>query len=104
MPLADAMVLVARSFERYKVDKREKEREDIARQAAKLSTDAILRERAVALDEGVRAPPPPGIVTLLNLLADNRYVTTDEIDKVLLFLRDRKERILSLTGDPLPCK
>lgn len=102
MPLADAMVLVARSFERYKVDKREKEREDIARQAAKLSTDAILRERAVALDEGVRAPPPPGIVTLLNLLADNRYVTTDEIDKVLLFLRDRKERILSLTGDPLP--
>ncbi|KAM3921331.1 nuclear receptor coactivator 5 isoform 2-T2 [Leptodactylus fuscus] len=101
MPLADAMVLVARSFERYKVEKRDKDREDVARQAAKMSTDAFLRERTLALDEGVRAPPPPGIMTLLNLLADNRYVTPEEIDKVILYLRDRKERMLSLTSDPL---
>ncbi|XP_073415463.1 nuclear receptor coactivator 5 isoform X2 [Dendrobates tinctorius] len=101
MPLADAMVLVARSYERYKVEKREKEREDIARQAAKLSADAVLRERTGALDEGIRAPPPPGIMTLLNLLADNRYVTAEEIDKVILYLRDRKERILALSGEPL---
>ncbi|KAG8565553.1 hypothetical protein GDO81_012903 [Engystomops pustulosus] len=101
MPLADAMVLIARSFERYKVEKREKEREDIARQAAKLSTDAILRERAITLDEGIRAPPPPAIMALLNLLADNRYVTPDEIDKVILYLRDRRERILAVSGDTL---
>ncbi|XP_069608297.1 nuclear receptor coactivator 5 isoform X2 [Ranitomeya imitator] len=98
MPLADAMVLVARSYERYKVEKRDKEREDVARQAAKLSTDAILRERT---EEGIRAPPPPGIMTLLNLLADNRYVTAEEIEKVILYLQDRKERILALSGEPL---
>ncbi|XP_056406357.1 nuclear receptor coactivator 5 [Hyla sarda] len=101
MPLADAMVLIARNFERYKVEKRDKEREDIARQAAKLSTDAFLRERAVALDEGLRAPPPSGIMALLNLLADNRYVTPEEIDKVIIYLRDRKERMLALTGEPI---
>ncbi|XP_066442820.1 nuclear receptor coactivator 5 isoform X1 [Eleutherodactylus coqui] len=101
MPLADAMVLVARSFERYKVEKRDKDREDIAKQAAKLSTDAFLRERALAMDEGIRAPPPSGIMTLLNLLSDNRYVTPDEIDKVILYLRDRKERMLALSGEPL---
>ncbi|XP_073540010.1 nuclear receptor coactivator 5 isoform X2 [Phyllobates terribilis] len=100
MPLADAMVLVARNYERYKVEKCDKDREDVARQAAKMSTDAILRERSGALDEGIRAPPPPGIMTLFNLLADNRYITTEEIDKVILYLRDRKERILALSGEP----
>ncbi|XP_075702805.1 nuclear receptor coactivator 5 isoform X2 [Rhinoderma darwinii] len=101
MPLADAMVLVARNYERYKVEKREKEREDIARQAAKLSTDSILRERAAALDEKTRAPPPPAVLSLLTLLSDNRYVTAEEIDKVILYLRDRKERMLAVSGDSL---
>ncbi|KAM4030587.1 nuclear receptor coactivator 5 isoform 2-T2 [Anomaloglossus baeobatrachus] len=102
MPIADAMVLVARSYERYKLEKRDKDREEVARQAAKLSSDAVLRERSVSMDEGIRAPPPPGIMNLLNLLADNRYVTAEEIEKVMLYLRDRKERILALTGESLP--
>ncbi|KAM4692221.1 nuclear receptor coactivator 5 isoform 2-T2 [Rhinophrynus dorsalis] len=101
MPIADAMVLVARNYERFKTETREKEREDIARQAAKMSAEAILRERALQLEDGVRGPHPPGIQTLLGLLADNRYVTAEEMDKVILYLRDRKERMLSVTSDPL---
>lgn len=100
MPIADAMILVARSYERYKTESREKEREDIARQAAKLSAEAILRERG-ALDEGVRGGHPPGIMTLIGLLADNRYVTAEEIDKVILYLQQRKERLLAMAGDSL---
>ncbi|XP_077315367.1 nuclear receptor coactivator 5 isoform X1 [Lithobates pipiens] len=100
MPIADAMLLVARSYERYKTESRDKEREDIARQAAKLSAEAILRERG-ALDEGVRGGHPPGIMTLLSLLADNRYVTAEEIDKVILYLQQRKERLLAMSGDSL---
>nr|DBA27821.1 TPA: hypothetical protein GDO54_008277 [Pyxicephalus adspersus] len=100
MPLADAVVLVARSYDRYKIESREKEREDIARQAAKLSAEAILRERG-ALDEGIRGGHPPGIMTLLGLLADNRYVTGEEIDKVILYLQQRKERMLNLSSDSL---
>ncbi|XP_040186131.1 nuclear receptor coactivator 5 isoform X2 [Rana temporaria] len=101
MPIADAMLLVARSHERYKTESRDKEREDIARQAAKLSAEAILRERG-ALDEGVRGGPPPGIMTIIGLLADNRYVTAEEIDKVILYLQQRKERLMAMAGDSLP--
>ncbi|RMB95691.1 hypothetical protein DUI87_27803 [Hirundo rustica rustica] len=96
MPQADAMVLVARNYERYKTESREKEREEIARQAAKMADEAILqeRERPPPMEEGVRGGHPPGIQTLLNLLADNRYVTAEEIEKVINYLRDRKERLL----------
>ncbi|NWT07092.1 NCOA5 protein, partial [Mionectes macconnelli] len=96
MPQADAMVLVARNYERYKTESREKEREEIARQAAKMADEAVLqeRERPPPVEEGVRGGHPPGIQALLNLLADNRYLTAEEIDKVINYLRDRKERLL----------
>uniref|UniRef100_A0A803JGT9 Nuclear receptor coactivator 5 n=1 Tax=Xenopus tropicalis TaxID=8364 RepID=A0A803JGT9_XENTR len=102
MPLADAMVLIARNYERFKSETREKEREDIARQAAKMSADAILRERALLAEEVVRGPAPPGIQAVLGLLADNRYVTVEEIDKVIHYLRDKKERLLGAPSDSLP--
>ncbi|NXE02046.1 NCOA5 protein, partial [Chaetorhynchus papuensis] len=103
MPQADAMVLVARNYERYKTESREKEREEIARQAAKMADEAILqeRERPPPMEEGVRGGHPPGIQTLLNLLADNRYVTAEEMDKVINYLRDRKERLLRGSSEPL---
>lgn len=116
MPQADAMVLVARNYERYKTETREKEREEIARQAAKMADEAILqeRERPPPIEEGVRGSHPPGIQSLLNLLADNRYLTAEETDKVINYLRDRKERLLrgstdslqgklSVTFTPMPC-
>ncbi|NWW11626.1 NCOA5 protein, partial [Oreocharis arfaki] len=103
MPQADAMVLVARNYERYKTESREKEREEIARQAAKMADEAVLqeRERPPPMEEGVRGGHPPGIQTVLNLLADNRYVTAEEIDKVINYLRDRKERLLRGSTEPL---
>ncbi|NWS38444.1 NCOA5 protein, partial [Probosciger aterrimus] len=96
MPQADAMVLVARNYERYKTECREKERDEIARQAAKMADEAVLqeRERPGPGDEGARGGHPPAIQTLLNLLADNRYLTAEEMDKVINYLRDRKERLL----------
>uniref|UniRef100_A0A8C8S4G4 Nuclear receptor coactivator 5 n=1 Tax=Pelusios castaneus TaxID=367368 RepID=A0A8C8S4G4_9SAUR len=103
MPQADAMVLVARNYERYKTETREKEREEIARQAAKMADEAILqeRERPAPTEEGVRGSHPPGIQTLLNLLADNRYLTAEETDKVINYLRDRKERLFRGSTDAL---
>ncbi|KAG8446576.1 hypothetical protein GDO86_014142 [Hymenochirus boettgeri] len=98
MPLADAMVLVARNFERFKAESRDKEREEVARQAAKMSADTILRERA---EETMRAAPPPGIQSILGLLAENRFVTAEELDKVILYLRDKKERMLGIASDSL---
>lgn len=103
MPQADAMVLVARNYERYKTESREKEREEIARQAAKMADEAVLqeRDRPPPLEEGVRGGHPPGIQTLLNLLADNRYLTAEETDKVINYLRERKERLLRGSSEPL---
>ncbi|NXT33674.1 NCOA5 protein, partial [Pelecanoides urinatrix] len=103
MPQADAMVLVARNYERYKTESREKEREEIARQAAKMADEAVLqeRERPPPVEEGVRGGHPPGIQTLLNLLADNRYLTAEETDKVINYLRDRKDRLLRGSTDSL---
>ncbi|KGL82863.1 Nuclear receptor coactivator 5, partial [Tinamus guttatus] len=103
MPQDDAMMLVARNYERYKTESREKEREEIARQAAKMADEAVLqeRERPAPMEEGGRGGHPPGIQTLLNLLADNRYLTAEETDKVINYLRDRKERLLRGSTDSL---
>ncbi|KAJ6655532.1 hypothetical protein lerEdw1_005003 [Lerista edwardsae] len=104
MPQADAMVLVARNYERYKTEVREKEREEIAKQAAKMADETILqeRERPTAVEEGPRGGHPPGIQSLLNLLADNRYLTTEETDKIINYLRERKEWQLRASADSLP--
>uniref|UniRef100_A0A8D0H3W3 Nuclear receptor coactivator 5 n=1 Tax=Sphenodon punctatus TaxID=8508 RepID=A0A8D0H3W3_SPHPU len=104
MPQADAMVLVARNYERYKTEVREKEREEIARQAAKMADEAILqeRERPPTVEDGVRGGHPPGMQAFLGLLADNRYLTAEELDKVINYLRERKERQLRANADALP--
>ncbi|XP_026577549.1 nuclear receptor coactivator 5 [Pseudonaja textilis] len=103
MPQADAMVLVAKNYERYKSEVREKEREEIARRAAKMADETILqeRERSLPADEGLRATHPPAMQALLNLLADNRYLTGEETDKIINYLRERKERQLRATTEPL---
>lgn len=105
MPQADAMVLVARNYERYKTEVREKEREEIARQAAKMADETILqeRERPAVVEEGARGGHPAAIQALLNLLADNRYLTAEETDKIINYLRERKEWQLRASAEhPLP--
>ncbi|XP_004370343.1 nuclear receptor coactivator 5 isoform X1 [Trichechus manatus latirostris] len=103
MPQADAMVLVARNYERYKNECREKEHEEIARQAAKMADEAIIQERERGgPEEGVRGGHPPAIQSLINLLADNRYLTAEETDKIINYLRERKERLMRSSTDSLP--
>lgn len=106
MPQADAMVLVAKNYERYKSEVREKEREEIARRAAKMADETILqeRERPLPAEEGLRGAHPPAMQALLNLLADNRYLTGEETDKIINYLRERKERQLRATAESLPGK
>ncbi|XP_078606635.1 uncharacterized protein LOC144879253 isoform X10 [Branchiostoma floridae x Branchiostoma japonicum] len=84
MPLDDSMQLVARNFERYMQDLRE-------RQAA---------ERASSTTAGPAATgePSPTIPQLLNLLADGRQVTADEIARVIEYLQDRRSRLMQIQG------
>lgn len=75
MPLDDAMSLVARSFDRYVQS---------------------LREKAAPPPRPAPAPfmaPEPGISYLLNLLADNRQLTLVELDKVINYLTERRNKL-----------
>ena len=77
MPAADAMVLIAKHFEIYLQD---------------------LRQKMGAKTAGAPAAPefiPPDKEThyLLNLLADNRILTVAELDKVISYLEQRRARI-----------
>uniref|UniRef100_UPI00398E9DBE nuclear receptor coactivator 5-like isoform X2 n=1 Tax=Pristiophorus japonicus TaxID=55135 RepID=UPI00398E9DBE len=100
MPMADAMILVARNYERYKTETREKEREEVARKAAKMADELILREREPTQGGMEERGNPPNIQPLLNLLADGRYLSIEEIDKIIEYLREKKERFLR-GGDSL---
>ncbi|XP_066289905.1 nuclear receptor coactivator 5-like isoform X7 [Branchiostoma lanceolatum] len=84
MPLDDSMQLVARNFERYMQDLRE-------RQAAERASSAGAPAAAAAENSAT-------IPQLLNLLADGRQVTTDEIGRVIEYLQDRRSRLLQMQG------
>lgn len=64
--MQDAMLLVAHNYDTYKVENREKEREEIARKAAKMADDVLLREPD-------RESHPISVLTSITLLAENRY-------------------------------
>lgn len=66
MPMQDAMMLVAHNYDTYKVENREKEREEISRKAAKMADDVLLREPD-------REPHPVSVLTTVTLLSENRY-------------------------------
>lgn len=66
MPMQDAMMLVAHNYDTYKVENREKEREEIARKAAKMADEVLLREPE-------REPHPVSVLTTITLLSENRY-------------------------------
>ncbi|XP_038658973.1 nuclear receptor coactivator 5-like isoform X1 [Scyliorhinus canicula] len=100
MPMADAMILVARNYERYKTETRDKEREEVARKAAKMADEVIMREREPTQGNLEERGNPPSIQPLLNLLADGRYLTIEEIDKIIEYLREKKERFIR-GGDSL---
>lgn len=100
MPIEDAITLVGRSFETYMQTAREK--------TAAPPVAAPPPERGAApAPPTARAPPPfvppgPDISYLLNLLADNRQLTIEEIDKVIGYLRERRDKLFETEGRRLP--
>lgn len=69
MPMQDAMVLVEQNFHAYKAEHRDKEREEIARKAAKMADDVLLREP----DQEAH---PVSLLSTVTLLSENRSVTS----------------------------
>ncbi|XP_031594739.1 nuclear receptor coactivator 5 isoform X4 [Oreochromis aureus] len=94
MPMQDAMMLVAHNYDTYKIENREKEREEIARKAAKMADDVLLREPD-------RESHPVSLLTSITLLAENRFVTPDELDSLIAYLKDKRARLVRSTADPL---
>lgn len=126
--MQDAMMLVAHNYDTYKVENREKEREEIARKAAKMADDVLLREPD-------RESHPISVLTTITLLSENRcliqplemclqnqfkrwasvqvsllvcwlcrFVTPEELDTLSAYLKDKRARLLRSTADPLAGK
>uniref|UniRef100_A0A3Q3JDL0 Nuclear receptor coactivator 5 n=1 Tax=Monopterus albus TaxID=43700 RepID=A0A3Q3JDL0_MONAL len=75
MPMQDAMMLVAHNYDSYKIENREKEREEIARKAAKMADDVLLREPD-------RESHPVSVLTTITLLSENRYWTVLFVESI----------------------
>uniref|UniRef100_A0A3B4BIX8 Uncharacterized protein n=1 Tax=Periophthalmus magnuspinnatus TaxID=409849 RepID=A0A3B4BIX8_9GOBI len=94
MPMQDAMMLIAHNFDTYKVESRDKEREEIARKAAKMADDVLLREAD-------RESHPVSALTPITLLYENRFVTPEELDILIAYLKDKRARLGRPTVDTL---
>ncbi|XP_024126295.1 nuclear receptor coactivator 5 isoform X1 [Oryzias melastigma] len=94
MPMQDAMMLVAHNYDTYKVENREKEREEIARKAAKMADDVLLREAD-------RESHPVSVLTAITLLSENRFLTPEELDALIAYLKDKRVRLVRSVSDPL---
>ncbi|KAJ8358602.1 hypothetical protein SKAU_G00151270 [Synaphobranchus kaupii] len=93
MPMQDAMVLVAHNYDSFKVEHRDKEREEIARKAAKMADDVLMREHE-------REGHPISLQPAITLLSESRYLTLEELDGLIEYLRDKRERLVRGTSDP----
>lgn len=95
MPLEDAMKLVASSFEKY-----------IETQREKAAAPSAVVPGAPGAPPAAGAPPflPPSadISYLLNLLADNRQLTIEELGKVIDYLKERKDKLMLAEGRQPP--
>lgn len=94
MPMQDAMMLISHNFDTYKVENREKEREEIARKAAKMADDVLLREPD-------RESHPVSALTPITLLHENRFVTPEELDILIAYLKDKRARLVRPAVDSL---
>ncbi len=94
MPLEDAIKLLARDFESYVAELKAK-----AQQAMTAATAPAVAKVAETPSSGSSsgkpqfAPPDSDTHYLLNLLADNRFLTLEELDKVLSYLRERRAHL-----------
>ena len=80
MPLDDAIVLIARNFEAYMLELREK------------ATAPVVAPTPVAPKKDF-IPPDQHTVYLFNLLADSRFLTVEELDRVISYLQSRRHQL-----------
>ncbi|XP_048054554.1 nuclear receptor coactivator 5 isoform X2 [Megalobrama amblycephala] len=92
MPMQDAMVLVAHNFESFKAEHRTKERDEIARKAAKMADDVLMREHD-------REGHPVSLLTPITLLSEGRFMTPDELARLIEYLRDKRDRLVRSSTD-----
>jgi len=77
MPTEDAISLVVRNYELYCIEKKE-----LLPPVSK--TDFI--------------PPSPATLYLFNLLADNQFLTVEEMDIIVGYIEVRRDRLIELEG------
>ena len=80
MPLDDALILVGRKFEEYIQDIR-----------AKSAPPPVVPRTGGPPGSQDFLPPDGQVHYLLNLLADNRFLTLEELDKVISYLNERRK-------------
>ena len=88
MPLDDAMTLVGRSFQKYVDGLREK-------------AAATTKSAPAGLPSRVFLPPSSEVAYLLNLLADNRALTVAELESVIKYLQERRDKLIDAENRPL---
>ncbi|MBN3294576.1 NCOA5 protein, partial [Polypterus senegalus] len=93
MPMQDAMMLVAHNYEIFKAENRDKERDEIARKAAKMADDVLMREHE-------RESHPISVQPIINLLSEGRFLNLEELDRLIDYLRDKRERLMRTSGEP----
>jgi len=94
MPVEDAITLISRSFEQYMQTAREKST-GVPPVAASAVSSPPPPERATSAPF---VPPNQDISYLLNLLADSRQLTIEELEKVIVYLRERRDKLLEADG------
>ncbi|XP_077582587.1 nuclear receptor coactivator 5 isoform X2 [Stigmatopora nigra] len=94
MPMQDAMMLISHNYDTYKMENREKEREEIARKAAKMADEVLLRDPD-------RESHPVTVLTSITLLAENRFLTPEELEGMISYLTDKRARLVRNPADPL---
>ena len=81
MPLDDALELVASNFEEYNAER-------------------VRREKS----EYSFKMPDAEEAHLLGLLADNKYLKIEELNRVIRYLSDRRDALIVKAGGVLPAK
>ncbi|KAK1796400.1 hypothetical protein P4O66_009454 [Electrophorus voltai] len=87
MPMQDAMVLVAHNYDSFKMENRARERDEIARKAAKMADDVLMREHE-------REGHPVSLLTAITLLSEGRFLTPDELTGLINYLQDKRDRLV----------
>ncbi|XP_060079905.1 nuclear receptor coactivator 5-like isoform X2 [Ylistrum balloti] len=102
MPVDDAITLINRSFDQYTKATREKAAAAIPAAPAAPSAAAPAPAVPSARSSAPFVPPSSDLLYLLNLLADSRQLTVEELDKVISYLKERREKQMAAEGRHLP--